>query len=552
MKVRYQGLASLSWLDSVNKSRIGPGWAGWELLDCEHTSVLVTRYLTPSSLQKMTVSHCHTYAWFSLHDDPAYCMIARSCIALLVQLHDLHEDKDDHKNDELFYYSKHNWSQHIFPNGPPQLLRQQEYLHTNFRYSGIIYQSHGVMFDIFGEELPMDSSIEWAASLGLVDLLKTHLDAQPWEGTDLSSAFVASMQSDCTQHICMQCFHAILTSGVDVNANTYCGAPLYCASESSASLEFVKVLLEKGADLNTAGGGPFSSPLQASAHSGNLEIVCFLVENGADVNEGGGYYGSALQAGAQSGNLEIVCFLVQHGADVNARGGEYGSALEAGAQSGNLEIVCFLVANGADVHSRGGEYGSLLQAGGQSGNLEIVRFLVESEADVNVGGGKYGSVLQVDAHSGNLEVVRFLVDNGAGVNAGGEYYGSALQAGAQRGSLEIVSFLVESGADVNARGGEYGLALQASAQRGNLEITCFLVENGAEVNAIVRDKETELDGIAHRQRYWNSTERGEILRFLKSRGAKTWEKMADLSNDIREDMEALGWPPLWDARWLSG
>ncbi|KAH8817588.1 ankyrin repeat-containing domain protein [Flagelloscypha sp. PMI_526] len=418
-------------------------------------------------------------AWFSLHEDAAHRMIARSCIALLVEIHDLQqEDKDD----SLFPYSRCYWPHHIFPNGPQQLLHQQESLYLDFYHSNILYESHSEMYDLFYYVGAAISFIEWAASLGLVDLLKTLLDAESWHEEDLVDSFVASIHSERDEHIRMQCCHAISISDVDTNALTADGTLLYLALTSFDGLEVTKALIERGADIN-ADGGDHGPALHGGAETGSLQIVRFLVENGADVNSIGGEYGSALQAGASAGSLEVVRFLVENGADVNPIGGEYGSALQTGARWGRLEIVRFLVENGADVNSIGGHCGSALQAGSQRGSLEIVRFLVENGADVNSIGGRYGSALQASAHHGSLEVVRFLVENGADVNSIGGHYGSALQAGAHRGSLEVVRFLVENGADVNSIGGEYGSALQAGAQCRCLEVVRFLVENGADVNA---------------------------------------------------------------------
>ncbi|KAF8239490.1 hypothetical protein L208DRAFT_1237287, partial [Tricholoma matsutake] len=61
----------------------------------------------------------------------------------------------------------------------------------------------------------------------------------------------------------------------------------------------------------------------------NQEIVKLLIEKGANVNAQGGFFGNALQAAAYNGNQEIVKLLIEEGANVNAQGGEYGNALQA-------------------------------------------------------------------------------------------------------------------------------------------------------------------------------------------------------------------------------
>ncbi|KAH8817574.1 ankyrin repeat-containing domain protein [Flagelloscypha sp. PMI_526] len=493
----------------------------------------------------------HNTAWFSLREDLAHVMIARSCIALLVHHQALRRGDEEHEvkvksNYYAISYSKSTWFDHVLPDGPPQLLREQEHLYTLFPSPYILDTDEDE--DEFQDKPPKpSSSLASAAFLGLVDLVKTLLSGCLWGGADLASALTATITSKRDEPVRKQCFHVILASGVDVNFITKTGSPLYYAS-NVGDLECVHALIEKGADVN-ARGGQYGSVLAAGALRRNLEIVRFLVENGADVNEIGGEYATALQAASVARNEETVRFLIKNGADVNAYGGQYGSALQAASYASYRDLghVRFLIENGADVNAVGGTYGTALQAAACAGNLEIVNFLIEKGADVNTVGGEYGTALQAACHEssqhleimrlliGNgadvnarggehgspleagadcrgLEVVRLLVENGADVNEGGGCLGSALQTGAWHGDLEIVRFLVENGADVNACGGRYGSALKTSAYHGKLEIARFLVDKGADLNAIEGYYGSPLQaGACHGGR--------DILRFLVENGA---------------------------------
>jgi ankyrin repeat protein len=48
--------------------------------------------------------------------------------------------------------------------------------------------------------------------------------------------------------------------------------------------------------------------------------VKLLLDKGADVNAQGGYYGNALQAASSDGHEAVVKLLLNKGADVNAQG----------------------------------------------------------------------------------------------------------------------------------------------------------------------------------------------------------------------------------------
>jgi ankyrin repeat protein len=89
-----------------------------------------------------------------------------------------------------------------------------------------------------------------------------------------------------------------------------------------------------------------------ASERGHSEIIRLLLEKGADINAQGGENGNAIQCAAREGNLEIVQLLLEKGADINAQGGEYDNALQGAVRRGHLEIVQLLLENGADVNAR--------------------------------------------------------------------------------------------------------------------------------------------------------------------------------------------------------
>jgi ankyrin repeat protein len=83
----------------------------------------------------------------------------------------------------------------------------------------------------------------------------------------------------------------------------------------------VRLLLDKGADINVQ-GGDYGNALQAASANGHEMIVRLLLDKGADINAQGGHHGNALQAALQGGHQTVVRLLVDKGADINAQGGE--------------------------------------------------------------------------------------------------------------------------------------------------------------------------------------------------------------------------------------
>lgn len=98
------------------------------------------------------------------------------------------------------------------------------------------------------------------------------------------------------------------------------GATLLHIAASRNRIDVVKLLIERGADVNTKGGWWVVTPLHWAADNGHTEIVRLLIEHGADVNartEEHGY--TPLHWAAGGGHRETVEVLITAGATVDAQ-----------------------------------------------------------------------------------------------------------------------------------------------------------------------------------------------------------------------------------------
>lgn len=119
-------------------------------------------------------------------------------------------------------------------------------------------------------------------------------------------------------------------------------------------LKFVKMLVDRGADVNEAPGYRFGRTALQAATSGenpDMELVQFLLEKGAHVNANPAVHGgiTALQGVAISGDIMLANLLLDKGAEVNAAPslieGRY--AIEGAAEYGRLDMVQLLLNAGA-------------------------------------------------------------------------------------------------------------------------------------------------------------------------------------------------------------
>ena len=123
-----------------------------------------------------------------------------------------------------------------------------------------------------------------------------------------------------------------------------------------------KVLLERDdIDVNASNG----IAIQEAAKKGYLDFVKIMLSKGANVQMQGGKFGGVLQAAAISGSLDLVNLLLkpEYRADINQTGGEFGTPLAAAAAYGHVEVVRRLLEAGANPCLTGvGKYGSPWQS----------------------------------------------------------------------------------------------------------------------------------------------------------------------------------------------
>ncbi len=249
----------------------------------------------------------------------------------------------------------------------------------------------------------------------------------------------------------------LLDKGADVNAaNRRNSTPLFWAIHDEAKL---RLLLARGADAvkRQADG---RTPLYQAVSIGNgTAIVKLLLEKGVDVNAVTATGETALMAAARN-NLEAMRLLLEKKVNVNARNGAGGTALMAAAATGNAEAVRLLLDHGADAKLLTKKQDSALGAAATAGVEESVRLLLEHGADVNVRDLRGYSALMYAAGSDALPVgvVKLMLAKGADpkVTAEDETAGSLA---AKRGDSEVARLLGVSEAE-RKRGGVVQMTLR--------------------------------------------------------------------------------------------
>jgi ankyrin repeat protein len=221
----------------------------------------------------------------------------------------------------------------------------------------------------------------------------------------------------------------------DGTNNEWRSTPLMFAAQKSngtSSLDTVKLLLDRGADINAANRNGYTALMFAAQQSNgtsSLDTVKLLLDRGADINaaDRNGY--TALMIAAQESNgtssLDTVKLLLDRGADINAANSNGDTALMFAAQQSNgtssLDTVKLLLDRGADINAANSNGNTALMIAAQESNgtssLDTVKLLLDRGADINAADRNGNTALIIAGHNSgvtsSLDAVKLLLDKGA-------------------------------------------------------------------------------------------------------------------------------------------
>jgi ankyrin repeat protein len=285
---------------------------------------------------------------------------------------------------------------------------------------------------------------------------------------DPSEAFYAAIRGNDLSKL-----QAMLAGGASANHKDARGLTPLMYAAAVGSADAMKILIEKGADVNTKNAFD-STALMWSVT--DINKVRMLLDRAADVNAVSKQGHTALLLAAMSdGAAPILRMLIDKGANVKAVDNNKMNGLLAASGANDLESVHIFVDAGLDVNSKDIAGNTpLMNAAGRS-NLAMAKLLLSKGADVKA----------VSASQSNM------VKNGP--IALGNF--TALILASTYGPAELVKTLLDAGADVNAKDvrGMTPLMLAISTDRQDAALIKILLARGADVNAKSNAGETAAD-----------------------------------------------------------
>ena len=307
--------------------------------------------------------------------------------------------------------------------------------------------------------------------------------------------------------------NALLKQGANINAREHINghfALQYAINWPDVAL--VKLLLDKGADVNLADTGGATALIDATRDDGPqyTAIVKLLIERGANVHADND---AAILSAAKNAAPETVRLLLSKGARVDAtdKDSDDDTVLMQAASGASVATVEMLISAGAEINVTNKKGQTALMKAvtldhryDPKERLPIVELLLKRGADINARDTSgmtplLYSVVQYMSEAGgviaHVEVVQYLLDRGADVRATDEQGDTTLikTVKAFRGSTDIIQSLLVKGVPINAQNKTGTTALMIVAGNGTENVVTILLEKGADLNLKDSEDSTALD-----------------------------------------------------------
>lgn len=366
-----------------------------------------------------------------------------------------------------------------------------------------------------------------AARQNQVELLQLMLD----HGANANAALAKGdfpLNTCICQGVKAEVVAVLLAAGANPNTKTKDGKTPLVEALTIKRLDFVKLLLEHGANPNLAGpkhplwpatylppalklliekGAKTrmaSGNIELAASLNNIESIQILLDAGVSPNEKKDGVYTPLCSAIRDDRADIVKLLLAHKADPNLMASEY-PAWKC-ISHGRLHFLPSLVAAGADLHVPPG----IAELAVSYNNKEALMYLLLNRVDVNKANEDGKTALTTAIREGRRDLVDVLLSHGAKVTARGEDWPlvmalndpallkhllqhvdnfksvtkGIIELAVKADELESVKILVEAGISVEDRTGGVFSPLTSALRENHKDIVRYLVdEAGADVNS---------------------------------------------------------------------
>jgi len=243
----------------------------------------------------------------------------------------------------------------------------------------------------------------------------------------------------------------------------------------------VKLLLERGAEIEAKDSNYGRTALSWAAEKGHEVVVKLLLENCAALETKSNSGWMPLLYAVYYSREAVVKLLLEKGAEIEAKDKDYGrTALSWAAEKGHEVVVKLLLEKGAELEAEDKRHGQtpLLYAAGR-GHEAVVKLLLEKGAKLETKSNSGWTPLLYAVYYGREAVVKLLLEKGAELEAKNKKYGrTALIYAAEKGHEAVVKLLLEKGAKLETKSNSGWTPLSYAAINGHKAVVKLLLEKG--------------------------------------------------------------------------
>lgn len=239
----------------------------------------------------------------------------------------------------------------------------------------------------------------------------------------------------------------LLRRGADPNImdNTE-QTPLHYAAARGFD-EMVKILLEYNAETEPRNSYGRTPLVLAAREAGNPDVIKLLVERGSDINAADNNSATALVLAAWRGYETVVNYLIDSHADVPGSGAMANKLFEYALNKKLTRLYETILKNGGDAEKLIGNGTTAMHFAAKGGSKPIVDDLIKRKFDVNAMDSFGMTPLHYAAKYGRTEVIKTLIEDGAALNPKSRVEETPYNLAVKAGKKESADYLVSMGAD---------------------------------------------------------------------------------------------------------
>ncbi len=274
-------------------------------------------------------------------------------------------------------------------------------------------------------------------------------------------------------------------AGADINAEDQDGNTPLTRALGSESIHMLQTLITKQniSSKDSAGNTPLHIAIMSNSP---VDYIKYLIDTGADVNARNKSGDSVLYLAVQKNMRQVGDMLLEKNADIFATNTENYSPLRLALEQGG-EVQNWLITS-QTLNTTDGSGNTPLHYAAEWKLNNAMLGLIEKGAKVNSINANGESALFSAVKADSASTIHILVENGAVTdsrdNLARDHLGNTpLHAAVRWNALNAAVTLIQLGVDVNAQNMSGKTALSDCCRSGKTEMANLLIINGADVNA---------------------------------------------------------------------